>query len=1100
MSGVLGGRRVSEKLVLPVACVFVFAVLLTGIVGVVPARANSPWWHLTSGARPTNLERETTGEIAATATNLGDAETKGTVTIADTLPAGFKAVSISAQASGVGTPVKCVLASLTCTLAAAVPPYSQIELRIGVEVAAGAQSGEENVVSISGGEAPGATLTRAIGIGEATPFGVENYELTPEEEGGGVDTQAGSHPFQLTTMFALNQTLNGAGEPVPVALAKDSRFKWPAGLIGNPTPIPRCTLGQFLAFTGQETVNACPPQSAVGVAVITIHEPALKTGAYTFTVAVFNLEPGVGEPAKFGFLLPGVPVFLDPSVRTGEDYGITVDVDNITQEVGFFSSVVTIWGVPGDPRHDEQRGTGCLRDARHEAEHFPCNPLGDQHPSSFLELPASCSGTPLQTSVDVDSWTQPGVFGSFAANESLPRLDGCNRLPFNPSINVTPDGNAGSTPTGLTADVHVPQAESLNPNGLAEGEPRNITVALPEGLVLNPGAADGLSSCSEAQIGFLGVDPQSGQDRFTPDDPACPDASKVANATIKTPLLANPLEGAVYLASPQNFTGALPENPFESLVAMYLVAKDPVSGVLIKLAGRVTLSETGQITATFKNSPQAPFEDAELKFFGGDRAPLATPARCGGYVANATFTAWSSEESIAASSPPFEITSGPNKTACQSPLPFAPSLTAGTTSIQAGGFSPFTTTMSREDGQQNLKAITLHMPPGISGLLSSVKLCPEAQANAGACGPESEIGETIVSVGLGGDPFSVTGGKVFITTGYEGAPYGLSVVNPAKAGPFDLGRVVVRAKIEVNQITAALTVTTDGNGPFAIPNILDGIPLQIKHVNVLIDRPGFTFNPTNCSPTAITGSISSAEGASSGLSVPFQATNCATLAFKPGFSVSTSGKTSRKTGASLHVKLTYPKAPFGSQANIKSVKVDLPKQLPSRLTTLQKACVDSTFSRDPASCPAASRVGMAKAITPLVPVPLEGPAYFVSHGGAKFPELIVVLQGYGVTIDLHGETFIDKEGVTSSTFRTVPDAPVGSFELTLPQGPDSALAANGNLCKSTLKMPTAFTAQNGMTIKQSTPISVTGCAKAKKKAKHARKARKRHKTGGRGKR
>ena len=317
----------------------------------------------------------------------------------------------------------------------------------------------------------------------------------------------------------------------------------------------------------------------------------------------------------------------------------------------------------------------------------------------------------------------------------------------------------------------------------------------------------------------------------------------------------------------------------------------------------------------------------------------------------------------------------------------------------------------------------------------------------------------------------------------------------AKAGPYDLGKVIVRGTIAVDPITAALTVTVDGSGPYKIPTILDGIPLEIKHINFTTTRPGFTFNPTNCNPLSVTGSMSSTEGATAPLSVPFQVTNCAILGFKPGFKVSTSGKTSRANGASLNVKLTYPKAPFGSQANVKSVKVDLPRQLPSRLTTLQKACTAAQFQANPAVCPAASIVGHATAITPLIPVPLTGPAYFVSYGGAKFPELVIVLQGYGVTLNLHGETFINKAGITSSTFRTIPDAPVGSFELTLPEGKYSALGANANLCKvkGGLKMPTAFTAQNGAVIKQSTPVGVSGCPKAKAKTKTAKKASKGHK-------
>jgi hypothetical protein len=449
------------------------------------------------------------------------------------------------------------------------------------------------------------------------------------------------------------------------------------------------------------------------------------------------------------------------------------------------------------------------------------------------------------------------------------------------------------------------------------------------------------------------------------------------------------------------------------------------------------------------------------------------------------------------SSSTFDVTSGPNGSACSDPLPFNPTLTVGTTSIQAGGFSPFEMTMSREDGEQPLQGIALHMPKGVSGTLSSVKLCGEQQADEGTCGPESLIGETIVSVGVGGDPYTVRGGKVYITGPYKGAPFGLSIVNPAKAGPYNLGQVIVRAKLEVNEETAAITVTTDDEGPYKIPTIIDGIPLQIKHVNVNINRPGFTFNATNCNPLQITGDLLSTEGVTSTLQVPYQVTNCAVSAFKPKLEASTSGKASRAGGASLHVKLGYPAGPY--DANIAKVKVELPKALPSRLTTLQKACTAAVFDANPAACPAASIVGHATATTPVLPVPLEGPAYFVSHGGEAFPSLIIVLQGYGVTVHLVGSTFIDPAGVTSSTFKTVPDVPVGTFELMLPQGPYSALAAHGNLCKTKLAMPTEFVGQNGALIKTTTKIAVTGCPKAKKvshkhrakKAKRAKKAGKR---------
>jgi hypothetical protein len=1088
------------------------------------------------------------GVIVVNATNLGDADANPAgqpITVADALPAGVKPVAIEGALDEgfqwalveLAPKLACSLASVSCTFTGEAPeaetgsypsylvPYQQIQVRIGVKLT-GVQSGAANAASVTGGGAPAAKVRRPLTVSSAPMgFGVSSYETRPEEEGGGPATQAGSHPFQLTTTLTFNETLDGR----PPAMPKDLRFKLPPGLIGNPEPFPRCTLEQFYAL-------ACPAQSIVGVARIAAHTfarsstpPELGAAASPVaesTEALVNLEPQAGEPARFGFMVEPpfeqIPVFLDAAVRTGGDYGVTVDVSDITEEAEFLGSEVTFWGVPGDVRHNESRGRGCIIGSIHVSagekpgEYYVCPEFESHVPPPLLSLPTSCNG-PLWTVVEADSWANPGAYGSVGSTESPPAMDGCNRLPFEPSIRVTPDGQQASKPTGLNVDVHVPQELVLNPSGLAESEVRSITVALPEGVAINSAGGDGLEACSEALVGFEGFGEFPGEPGVSvpvfraalPGGPGdseplrpglnfCGNASKIGTVTIHTPLLQSSLEGAVYL-------GAQEANPFGSLIAMYIVARDPVSGTVVKLPGVVHLTPSGQIVATFADTPQLPFEDAELHFFGGERAPLASPARCGAYTTQAQYTPWSGAGAANASTT-FDVTSGPNGSPCPgASLPFDPSLTAGTTSIQAGGFSPFTTTMSREDGQQSLQAITLHMPEGLSGLLAGVELCPEPQADEGTCGPNSQIGETTVGVGVGGDPFTVTGGKVFITGPYKGAPFGLSIVNPAKAGPFDLEHtqadhpacdcLVVRAKLEVDPQTAAITVTSDNEGPYRIPTILEGIPLQIKHVNVTIGRPGFIFNPTNCDKTQITGTLDSAEGASQSLAVPFQATNCATLGFKPKFAVSTSGKTSRLNGASLNVKLTYPKASFGSQANIARVKVELPKALPSQLKTLQRACTSKQFHQNPGGCPQASVVGHARAITPLVPVPLEGPAYFVSNGNESFPNLIVVLQGYGVTIDLVGETFISKAGITSSTFKTVPDAPVGSFELNLPQGPYSALTANRNLCKTKLRMPTEFVAQNGAQIHQSTPIKVTGCSRTKK-VTH-RKKHKGHGAGGR---
>jgi hypothetical protein len=1045
------------------------------------------------------------GQVVIDAENRGDTGTNGsTDTVVGRLPAGLKAVAIEGAAGGAaGTPtergpVKCSLKTLTCSFEAferengkgvlevvqpVLPAYEQIEVRISVMVQPGASSGERTAGMVSGGGAPRAvTVEHSIDVGGGERFGLEGYEVLPESAGGLIDTQAGSHPFQITNIDTFNSTTpNREGLPQSVGLTKDVVAELPAGFIGNPTPFAQCTDLQFATQLGDKThtANECPADSAIGVATLTFNEPQ-SVKFDTFSAPIFNMKPLAGEPARFGFKVDGiVPAFLDTSVRTGSDYGVTITSSNIPEVASLLSVKLTFWGVPGDARHDHDRGWECL-------ESFgTCPTSSSTTPPPFLVMPTGCS-TPFQSTVHADSWGSSAKPAEQAEplTYTLPEtIDGCDRLPFDPSISVAPDDKSASTPTGLTVDVHIPQTAALNPEGLAESTLKDTTVTLPAGLALNPAGADGLEACSESQIGYLGSGGE-GAKLFTPGQPSCPDASKVATVKIKTPLLPNALEGEVYLAA-QN------ANPFGSLVAMYLVAEDPVSGTLVKLAGEVKLdATTGQLVSSFDHSPELPFEDLELHFFGGERAPLATPPRCGAYPTGAAFAPWSGNPAASASSF-FNITSGPHGNACPGPaLPFEPSLAGGSTNIQAGAFTPLTTTIGREDGQQNLQSVQLHMPEGLSGMLSSVALCGEEQANTGTCGPASLIGETTVSVGLGGSPFSVTGGKVYLTGPYQGAPFGLSIVNPAVAGPYNLGQVIVRAKIEVDPHTTALTITTNPTGPYAIPQILDGIPLQIKHVNVTINRPGFTFNPTNCNPTAITGTLASTEGASTALSIPFQITNCAALKFTPKFVVTTSGKTSKTYGASLTAKLSYPTTPQGTEANIAKVKVDLPKQLPSRLSTLQKACIAATFETNPANCPTGSIIGHATVHTQLLPVPLTGPAYFVSHGGEAFPSLTIVLQGYGLTIDLTGTTLIRK-GITSTTFNTTPDVPFNTFELTLPQAKNSALAANGNLCKTTLNMPTLLTAQNNTQIKQTTKITPQNCPKPHHKTT---KKHKQHKT------
>jgi len=623
----------------------------------------------------------------------------------------------------------------------------------------------------------------------------------------------------------------------------------------------------------------------------------------------------------------------------------------------------------------------------------------------------------------------------------------------------------------------------------------NAVATLPQGVAINPGAADGLQACTDNAAeppGSPGNEIGLGSNA----QPACPHASQVGTVEVTTPLLPDVLHGEVYVSADHS----------NNNYAVFVVIRG--DGLLIKLKATVLANPvTGQLTASFLNNPELPFTDFVLHFYGGPRAVLVNPSACGPATTSMDLTPWSATgpggTGDATPSSTFDVSFDGFGGACPFPQPFAPSFTAGTTSIQAGGYSPFSATFSRNDADQRIDQVQVKTPVGLLGTLANVPLCGEPQASEGTCSSASQIGHVTAGVGSGAAPLylPVPGqppNPVYLTGPYKGAPFGLSFVIPAIAGPYNLGTVVVRAAINVDPNTAALTITSD-----PLPTIIDGIPIQVKTVNVLIDRPNFVFNPTNCGPMSIGGSVTGREGATATFSSPFQVTGCGDLGFKPQFKASTSGKTSKAKGASLLLKVTRLSGAASGQANFATAKIDLPKQLPSRLTTLQKACTAAVFNANPAACPSASLVGYVKVVTPILPVALEGPAYFVSHGGEAFPSVIFVLQGDNVRIDVVSTTFISKAGITSATLKAVPDAPFTSFELTFPEGKYSALTANGNLCKSKLAMPTMFTAQNGIVIHQSTPVAVTGCPKAKasktrKARKTARRARKAdHRNGGR---
>jgi hypothetical protein len=1093
------GRGLAVSLVLmAIVCAFLLAVLSPGSA----LAAGDPAWNITSASTPTVFppndeilkegynsatHREFKNEIEVIIRDLGGTPIDGSVKPI-TITIHVSGVSIAAQqpellvgSTNQGGP-ECTQSTGSCTVTykGTLKPGVTANLRINLDT--GSPGTASSTATVTGGEANGvpveaATIEQQMTIGSTpAPFGIQPSSLVAEfvNAEDGIVTQAGAHPYDLSLYWAFNnkvQRLNFT-EDAPSEDVKDIAVELPPGVAGDELALGQCTT----SVLGEAN---CPGSSQVGNIQVT-----LTGGAEVPSWGMFNVKPDNGHTNELGFSADGIfPVHMPTTVRTDNDYGLTSITPHVPNGLGSISSVeASVWGVPADHSHDNRRvlsgwSTGYYAEGVENGANV--SPLP---PIPFLTMPSQC-GKPLVFRVAVDSYLHPGRLLPDSSPDlsdpnwkvssvTDPPLTGCNRLQsFSPSLTVAPDTSFADTPSGTTVELNVPQGEGLTSGStLATSTLQDTTVSLPQGMSINPGQANGLAACQFAEDGV-----------GTTGTPSCPAASKVGTVEISTPLLPDKLEGSVYV---------LQSNP-PHLQLLVGVSGDDVN---VKLVGEVNLNPvTGQVTATFSGTPQLPFTHFKLTFSGGAQAALSTPPSCGVYSSLADFTPWSSPETADfRSANAFGLGAGPGGTACASPLPFSPSLVAGATTDQAGGYTDFSLLLSRADGQQRIGGLQFKAPEGLLGMLSTVALCQEPQAAAGTCSAASQIGHTVVGAGAGPDPLYIPEAgqppaPIYLTGPYKGAPFGLSIVVPVIAGPFNLGTVVVRAAINVDPNTAELTISTD-----ALPTILGGVPADLRQINTVIDRPGFMFNPTSCATKEFSGTAQSAEGTIAPISSHFQVGSCQALKFQPNFKVSTQGKTSKADGASLDARIVYPTGALGanqasSQSNIAAVKVDLPKQLPSRLTTLQKACSAAQFNANPAGCPVASVIGHLKAITPVLPVPVEGPVYFVSHGGEAFPSLVGVLQGDGVRVDLTAATFISHQGITSSTFRSVPDVPISSFEINLPEGKYSALAANGNLCKSKLLMPTSFTAQNGAQIHQSTQLSVTGCSKAKAKAKKVKK-------------
>jgi uncharacterized repeat protein (TIGR01451 family) len=1131
------------------------------------AETPAPQWTVTSVSRPTVFAvggKEDAYVVLVT--NTGGASSKGTVTITDELPIGLEgipgattgedellAVNGSGGAAGARFGSDCredgEAGKVSCTYSGVVVPDDTLALIFPVSVAKEASASVTNVVRVSGGGASSASLETSTAIAaseaqakEQTPFGVA---------AGGASTalssvQAGAHP-DLTTSYAFN-TESALGETA--GNVKDIVDDLPAGFAGDLVNTEACEPDLFLR-------EECPIPTQVGVTTQVLD---LNRNRQVFLKPVYNIAPEPGEVAKIGFNIGQYRYVGDISVRSPgelgpkgeptEPYGLKTTFYSITAStIDLDGGSLTIWGVPASPIHNALRWSSTGGASSYFGVSSPAPEV------TYFTNPTACTSQPLEAQFHVTSWQHPEASENpEATGMAFGPIVGCDApgLQMGPSLTAEATSDSASAATGFDLDTGMPQTYP-DPAELATSTLNREVVTLPEGMTVNPSSGAGLQACSEAQYGEEQAPEKTAQEKEQ--GYGCPNSSKLATVRIKSPSIEEEVTGSAYLAEPAPF-GEAGKNPFKSLLALYLIARAPKRGVLVKAPGLVEPNpETGRLTTTFgatpafagnPASPGLPPLPASLITFAfnqGANAPLVTPPACGSYEVKAALTQWTNPlgSPLTPEIPPFQITNGVDGGPCPAggTPPFAPGVTAGTENNDAGAYSPLDIRITRNDGEQEITGFASQLPVGLTGNLSGIPFCGEAEIQRAreqtgveaerspACPAGSEIGYSLATAGVG-SVLAQTPGKIYLGGPYDNAPFSVVAVTSAHVGPFDLGTVVIHFPLDINPETADVTIPASPSD--VIPHIIKGIVVHIREIRAFIDRHDFMINPTSCEPFNFSATVIGAGADPTNpagydpvtVSTPFRVTACQALKFAPKFAVSTSAKTSRIDGASLHVDLSYPAGALGNDANIKEVKVDLPEQLPSRLPTLQKACTEAQFQTNPAGCPPASRIGSATAVTPILPVPLAGPAFFVSNGSAKWPELVIVLQGDGVTIDLHGETLISKQGVTSSTFHAVPDQPVSSFELTLPEGPYSALTALGNLCAPTstvkvkkrvtvkvhgrrktitrkveetqptsLAMPTEFVGQNGATVNQNTPITVSGCPKAVHRERKAKAHRKR---------
>jgi hypothetical protein len=909
-------------------------------------------------------------------------------------------------------------------------------------------------------------------------FGLKDLEVTFTEKDGSPAALAGSHPYAATFNLAAH-TEEVAGEILPIDSVKDILIEQPSGFAGNPTAVSTCSAAIFLLSASDSKVN-CPNQTVLGETTVAV--AGAKELSQATPVPIYNMDPPPGAVLKLGFVVVGLPVTIEVGLSPVYPFNPLVKVTNISQVTEFYAASTTVWGNPADPDHDSRRGT-CLESPA--ADECPAGAVTEE---PFITLPRSCTG-PLITLFEADSWQNPGSwFKAPPAETFVPDgLTGCEELEFEPqTFDAAPTSDRAESPSGLDFEMTIDDEGIGNPTGRAQADMKKVVVTLPEGMTANPSLAEGLGVCSEAGFDAESLSSAPGE--------GCPQASKVGTVEAESPLLEGKLlEGQLFIAESY-------ENPFGTLLALYLVIRNPELGVLVKLPGKIEPDpQTGQLVTTFGEAPyeipQFPVSRLHVRLREGGRSPLVTPPTCGTFSVDVDVATWADSDNPVPLSSPFAITKGTSGGACPAAgvPPFSPGLQAGTLNNNAGSYSPFFLQLTRSDGEQDLTRFSAVLPPGVTGKIAGVGRCSDTAIAAAAtksgraelaspsCPASSQLGRVTAGAGVGSE-LTYVPGALYLAGPYNGAPLSVVSIVPAVAGPFDVGTIVTRVALRLNPDTAQVEV--DGSASDPIPHILAGIPVKVRDIRVFTDRPEFTLNPTGCDPSAtvaqIFGSFADVFNPADDIAVTrsarFQAASCASLPFKPKLTLSLKGGTKRSGNTALRAVLNARPG----DANVKGAEVILPPSQFIDNAHINNPCTRVQFAAN--ACPPSSILGRARAFTPLLDDPLEGPVYFRSNGGERLlPDVVADLNGqFRFTLVI--AILRSKNERVRTKVLNAPDAPVSKVVLTMAGGKKGLLENSENLCRKKQRATLRLTGQNNAAY-DTRPVVKTSCRKAAKSSR-----------------